>query len=152
MAQTKSLSEIKKIVDKYILKALELTKNELFEIASRKVSEYYYEPVFSPPDKTEPDVYKRTGTLMESLTASNISSTGNGYKFTVGFDDSYLSFSYKDATGLEVLHWYNAASHGGRVPGSHNYWDETLEEIEFRGGVNAIFKNNLIKVGLPIIK
>ena len=55
------------------------------------------------------------------------------------------------ATGEDVLTYFNTGRHGGDAfIGSHNYWDESLEEIESRGGIDNILKKNLKKLGVPI--
>ena len=72
-----NINELNKFIEPYIIKALELTRDELFDIISEKVSDYYREPVFD--GKNEPLGYKRTGKLMESLTASNILTNNKTY-------------------------------------------------------------------------
>lgn len=161
----KNINDLEKILNKYLIKALELTRDEIFEIVAEKVSEYYGEEVFSEPPIDIPDYYVRTGRLMEELTASNITKSGNMYSFTVGWPDSYLTFRYpggfqrKSAsskfngiTGLQVLEAFDSGTHGYTVYGSHNYWQEALEEINARyGGVMELFQKNCIKVGIPIM-
>ncbi len=158
-----NINELNKFIEPYIIKALELTRDELFDIISEKVSDYYREPVFD--GKNEPLGYKRTGKLMESLTASNILTNNKTYSFTVGWDDDYLEYTYpgwkerwgrglrgkNHATGSDVLTYFNTHRHGGNgFLGSHNYWDEFIDEINNRGGIDLIFKKNLIKLGIPI--
>ena len=46
----------------------------------------------------------------------------------------------------------NDHSHGGLVPGEHDYWDEALSELGGEEGIIELFKQNCIKVGIPIIK
>ena len=65
-----------KVLMPYIEKAMKMTRDVIFEIISQKVIDYYNEPVFSPPGRTEPDYYDRTGKLMESLSASAVSRDG----------------------------------------------------------------------------
>lgn len=162
MPKINNIRSLEKLIQPYIEKAMLLTRDEIFEIISRKVSDYYSEEVFSPPNKDVPDAYRRTGTLMDSLTASNIQKTGSCMSFTVGFDDEYLTFQYpgnpneptssvNPASGYDVLTWFNSGLHGGTVSGKHNYWDEAIEEINSKyGGVPQLFKKNLKQVGLPI--
>ena len=38
-----NMKDLEKVVNKYIIKALELTRDEIFEVVSRKVSDYYNE-------------------------------------------------------------------------------------------------------------
>lgn len=159
----KSMNDLNSVLQKYIIQALELTRDEIFEIVSNKIVDYYNEPVFDNIDPTKPKYYQRTGRMLESLSSSAIMQDGDGYKFTVGFDRNYLTFHYpkgftqsgnsdkfNDVTGLDVLQWMNDESHGGTVSGEHSYWDEAIEEIKGLGGFRAMFKRNCKKVGLPI--
>lgn len=164
MPTINNIKDLEQLLQPKILKAMELTRDEIYEIISRKVSNYYSEPVFSPPDETKPDYYKRTGTLRESLTGGHVTYKNGCYSFIVGFDDDYLEFRYSGGfitrrygsqynaiTGEQVLQAFNSETHGYTVGGNHNYWDEALEEIESKGNVDGIFKRNLKKVGVPII-
>lgn len=156
-------NQMEMVVVPYIQKAMVLTRDRIFEVVSKKVSDYYNEQVFSPPDEKKPDYYRRTGNLMESLTATNIKQSGNILSFRVGWDDEYLEYIYpkgfvmsgaKDryngVTGNQVLDWMNSGEHGGTVMGDHNYWDEAINELGGEQGLMRLFKNNCIKVGLPI--
>ena len=64
-----NIKDLEKTLNKYLIKALELTRDEIFEVVFKKVEDYYNEPVFSSLDPTEPAFYERTYKLMESLTA-----------------------------------------------------------------------------------
>ena len=157
------MKQMEKVVMPYIRKAMELTRDRIFEVVSQKVSDYYNERVFSPPDEDIPDVYIRTGRLMESLSATNITQTGTSLSFRVGWDDDYLTFrypggfvkkgssgGYNKATGLQVLEWMDSNSHGGTVDGEHSYWTEAINELGGQSGLIDLFKSNCKKVGLPI--
>ena len=164
MSKIKNISDLENIVKPYIKKAMILTRDQIFDVVSQKISDYYSEEVFNNPfDESEPFMYVRTGKLMESLTASNIKESNGVYSFTVGFDDDYLTFKYEgnpnqpkrphfnQATGRDVLGWLNSGLHGGNVHGGHNYLDEAMDEINTKyGGVSQLFKQNLKRVGLPI--
>ena len=152
----KNINDLNKALEPYLEKAMELTKKEIFEVVSRKVTEYYEEPVFDNDNPSEPKYYRRTGALMENLTASHISKSGNNLSFTVGWDDDYLQMRYKNqfypqqvgATGLSVLRSFNASRHGWTVEGEHDYWDEALEELGGESGIAKLFMDNCKKVGL----
>ena len=163
MPTFKNYNEFEKFFNSKLQKAMELTRDEVFEVVSRKVSDYYNEDVFATPPTDVPDYYERTGTLMESLSGGHVIKQGNAYSFTVGFDDDYLEFRYSGGfttrrygskynaiTGEQVLQAFNTGTHGYTVQGSHNYWDEALDEINSRGGLDGILKRNLIKLGVPI--
>ena len=155
--------QMNNVLQHYILKALQLTRDELFYSISNKIVDFYHEPVFDNYNPMQPEYYKRTGHMLESLSASNIEVNQSDYKFTIGFDRDYLTFRYprgfsinrsqntsKAVTGFDVLQWMNNKSHGGTVSGEHSYWDESIEHINQLGGLNEIFKRNCKKVGLPI--
>ena len=155
-----NMKDLEKVVNKYIIKALELTRDEIFEVVSRKVSDYYNEEVFEHEPRDIPDFYQRTGNLMELLSATHITSNGNGYEFRVGWDSEYLQFrypkgfgksKYNGITGLQVLQAFDSGTHGYTVQGSHNYWTEVFEELNSKyGSIVNLFKENCKKVGLPI--
>ena len=44
-----NMKDLENMVNKYIVKAMELTRDEIFEVVSRKVSDYYNEEVFEHP-------------------------------------------------------------------------------------------------------
>lgn len=155
-----NIKDLEKILDPYFQKAAIKTRDEIFEIMSNKVSEYYSEPVFEHEPYDVPDYYERTGNLMESLTASHVTKTKNGYEFTVGWDEDYLSFHYprgfgkspyNGITGAQVLQAFNSGTHGFTVDGEHNYFDEAMDEINSRGGADGIFIKHLKKQGVPIM-
>lgn len=163
MPTFKNFNDLEKYINTKLVKAMELTRDAIFEIVSEKVLDYYHEDVFATPPTDIPDFYQR-GTnemnLMESLTATHITQNGNMYEFRVGWDQEYLQFKYPKGfgkskyngiTGLQVLQAFNSGTHGYTVEGSHNYWDEALQEIDDKyGGIRNLFKTNCKKVGLPI--
>lgn len=158
-----NMKDLENIVNKYIVKALELTRDEIFEVVSRKVSDYYNESVFATEinlDPAEPEFYERTGNLMESLSASHVIKKGNRYEFRVGWDDDYLTFrypkgfgkgKYNGITGLQVLKAFDSGTHGYTVQGDHDYWTEALDELGNEAGLIELFKKNCKRVGLPIM-
>ena len=155
-----SLDDLQKVLKPYLIKALELTRDEIFEIVLGKVMEYYEEPVFHNTPADEPFFYSRTYKLLDELTSFPVKQNGNSLSFEVGWNTDYLNFEYTGnpswkrnipATGLDVLNYMNSGSHGGTVNGNHNYFDEALDEIESKyGGVIELFKTNCKKVGIPI--
>ena len=154
-----NMKDLENMVNKYIVKAMELTRDEIFEVVSRKVSDYYNEEVFEHPPHDIPDYYQRTGNLMESLSATHITQNGNLFEFRVGWDEEYLTFrypkgfgksKYNGITGLQVLQAFDSGTHGYTVSGSHNYFQEALDELGGESGIINRFKTNCKRVGLNI--
>lgn len=155
-----NIKDLDKAFEPYLEKAMLLTRDEIFEVVSRKVSDYYNEEVFEHEPYDIPDYYQRTGNLMESLTATHITKNRNCYEFRVGWDEEYLSFRYQRGfgnskyngiTGLQVLQAFDSGTHGYTVQGEHNYWTEALEELGNEVGIIERFKKNCKRVGLPIM-
>lgn len=162
MSTFKNYSEIEKFFNSKLQQAMEITRDEVFKIVSQKVSDYYHEPVF---DESDTPMYERTYRLRNELISDPVKYDNNMYSFTVGWDDEYISYTYPGwekrwgrglgginrATGDDVLTYFNTGRHGGGgFTGDHNYWDEALEEIESRGGIDNILKKNLKKLGISI--
>lgn len=159
MPTINNIKDLEKVIQPYLIKALELTRDEIFEVVSRKVSDYYNEEVFAHEPYDVPDYYQRTGNLMESLTATHVTKNGNGFEFRVGWDEEYLSFTYPKGfgkskyngiTGLQVLQAFDSGTHGYTVGGSHNYFQEALDELGGESGIINRFKTNCKRVGLNI--
>ena len=87
MPTFKNYNEFEKFFNSKLHKAMELTRDEVFEIVSQKVLDYYNEPVF---DGIKIPEYHRTGHLMDSLTGGHVKYVNNVYSFTVGWDDEYI--------------------------------------------------------------
>ena len=158
-----SFRELEDKVNKCVEIAMIKTRDVIFKVISNNLIAYYQEPVFDGSSDPE---YIRTGTLMESLTASNIQKNGNLHSFTVGWDDDYLEFTYSGwttrygrglmgknyATGADVLTYMSQCKHGGSAfVGKHNVWGESLDYIDSQyGSVSELFLMHLKATGLPI--
>lgn len=160
MPTFRNYNEFEKFFNSKLQKAMELTRDEVFEVVSSKVSDYYNEDVFTTPPTDVPDYYQRTGNLMESLTATHVTKNGDGFEFRVGWDEEYLTFRYPKGfgnsryngiTGLQVLQAFDSGTHGYTVSGEHNYWTEALDELGNEVGIIERFKKNCKRVGLPIM-
>lgn len=156
MKEIVNIRQLEYEIESRLVEALNLTKEEIYNIVHKKALEYYSEPVFDDPDSTTPNVYKRTNRLANSLRRS-VESDGNGYLLKVGWENDYLGFRYPSfsstgmfPSGFQVLQWFNSSSHGGIVPGSHNFWDEAINEMGGETGIIGIFKKNLRAVGLNV--
>lgn len=165
MPKFKNMKDLEDAINSIIFKAMELTMYEVHNIVFDKVLQYYSEPVFFNSPPTEPKKYIRGSSqmsLMESCKYSGVISSSNGYYFTVGFNDEYLTFRYDgwgdntkskyDAiTGEEVLKAFNNKTHGYTIKGEHKYWDEAIEEIHSQyGSVEELFITKLRECGLQV--
>lgn len=161
----RSMSNLTRIIELRMIKAMELTRDDIFKVVSQKVFDYYEEPVFGTKrnsDPSEPEYYQRGHagrSLMDSLTASNVKKNGDNYEFTVGWDRDYLTFryptgfgnsAYNGITGLQVLQAFDSGTHGYIVHGSHKYFQEAIMELGGQEGIKKKFKKNLKKCGLNV--
>lgn len=158
-----SVSQLRKILETKIQQALILTQEEIYDVIYKHIEEYYEEEVFSPPDRSEPDVYIRTFKFLNSLIKTKIIQTGNSLSCTVQIDDDYLRYKYPGdpswgknvpATGADVVSWANESSHlhthGYTVYGESSFWDDALDELGGKQGILNLMKKNLKAVGVPI--
>lgn len=154
-----SVSQLKKILEQKVQQALILTQEEIYDVIRHHIERYYEEEVFSPPDRSEPDVYSRTYELLNSLIKTNIVQTGASLACSVEIGEDYLRYKYPGnpnwkgnipATGSQVASWANEGSHGGSVSGSISFWDDAIEELGGKQGILNIMKRNLKRVGIPV--
>lgn len=152
----KDFSELKVKIDKCIVAALEQTRRAVGGVLLEKTMDYY--------DEYDPIEYNRTFTLLDGLASESkysldkgkVIKTKDGYEFKVGWDDTYLNFYYKNATGRMVLEWLDNKTHGGWEYDNngdlfeHRFFTEAIEELGGEEGVKNLFKQNCKKVGLPI--
>lgn len=152
----KDFNELKAKIDKCIVAALEQTRRAVGGVLLNKILDYY--------EEYDPTKYQRTNHLIDSLASESeysldrgkVAKTKDGYEFKVGWDDAYLSFYYKNATGRMVLEWLNNKTHGGWEYDNngdlfeHRFFTEAIEELGGEDGVKNLFKQNCKKVGLPI--
>lgn len=172
MTTISNIKDLEIVLRPYIIKALELTRDEIAAIIQSHVDEYYKEDFFVDNDpKNEPYSYERTYEFKNALSNSVYPVTySNGvFSFRVGFAEEYLDFQYDGgATGFQVLGWASEGAHGG-IYGNNTYrflgqqenlrygdsnvffWNDALAEIESKyGSIQNLFKSNCKKVGLPI--
>lgn len=133
--------------------AIMLSQAEIYEVIQKHMEDYYNEPVFSPPDKTEPNTYRRTYQFLNNLIQTNIITENGKISCSVCFDEDYLNSIYMGgATAMQVLGWANDNWHGGNVPGNIEFWNDAMEELGGRAGIMKIIEKNFKKVGLPLTK
>lgn len=156
----KDFNKLKTKIDKCIVAALEKTRRAVGEVLLEKTSDYYdeYDPVQYTREK------ETTFTLLNSIASESkysldngkVTKTKDGYEFKVGWDDTYLNFHYKKATGRMVLEWLDHKTHGGwQYDNSgeqfeHKFFTEAIEELGGEDGIKNLFKQNCKKVGVPI--
>ena len=51
----RNMADLENTVNKYLIKALELTRKEIYMVMANKIVEYYTENVFSEPDSSAPE-------------------------------------------------------------------------------------------------
>lgn len=129
---------------------LSRTKTAVAEV-QEKVREIFQDFLDMYYDDYDPKEYVRTYQLLNSLVKSDIEPTGSGYRAVVYFDIDGLE--YEEATGRQVAETASYGRHGAEsesVAGysginiwSHPLWVITEEQ-------RAIFKNALIKAGIPV--
>jgi len=147
------MKDLENMVNKYIVKAMELTRDEIYEVILIKVSKYYNEDVLEHPSTDVIDYNKKRGNPLESLSASHITRNGNAFEFQVKWDDDYLTFRYPGGYVRSGSNGkYNAITELQAFnSGTHNYFNEVIDEINTHyGSIMGLFKQNCKKVGLPI--
>lgn len=154
-----NIDALKKILNTKIQQALILTQEEIYDVINSHIQDYYKEEVFSPPDKSTPDVYQRTYQFLNSLIKTEIVQTNNTLSCKVQISEDFLNYKYPgntaweghiSATGADVAAWANDCSHGGSVFGEIQFWDDAIDELGGKKGIYNLMKKNLKAVGVPI--
>ena len=141
----------KKQLEEFLLakckNAITKAQSEIYRIIDRFVKEFYSD--------YSPEMYERTYQLYRSLVASEIVSTGSGFKAEVYFDFSSLNYvTGAQPSGKQVL---DAAAYGGHgaeglrvVAGSTGVgvWNDSVQIISAEA--IEILKGMLIAEGIPI--
>lgn len=140
-------SNTKQIIHSIVSQALVMTRNEIFEVISSHINDYYSEPVFR--GLSEPKEYERTYQFMDSLIKTDVKLYNNELYCTVEIDRNYLDYTYSGgATGYNVYEWANACLHGGTVHGAIRFWNNALDELGNESGIKTMLLNNLKRCGL----
>lgn len=144
-----SEEELEAYVEKQAQVAIQSTINEIRNIVKNHLDEYY---------KYDPVMYERQYKLLNSLDIDIKDGVGRVY-FNEGklkyptevtvknvFGDYKLSARADAKKSLEsAMH----GTHGGKIEGVA-IWDESLDDINARGGVINLIKEELIKAGIPV--
>lgn len=145
----KNPSDLIKILDARVSRALKMTQNEIYKVIQSSLSEYYHEPVFG--GSSIPKQYERLYKMLNSIVKTDIVCSGNSFSCTVGVDEGYLSYTYPGgATGREVWEWANANTHGGTVEGNLEVWNNAINNLGGEQGIINLMKQNLKKCGVPV--
>ena len=147
MAQIiKSVSDLTKILETRIQKALEMTQDEIWETIQEHIDAYY--------DEYDPRRYRRSFMFQtESPIKTKVTKDGNRLSCTVEIDPNYLHYTYPGGymTGLGVINLANQRSHGGVYDDDFGkFWDDSIEELGLVPGILYIMKKNLQKCGVPV--
>lgn len=151
MAQTvRSITELKRVFQNRASYAAKLTRDEMFKVFQKHITEYYQEPVFH--GSSIPKQYDRLYKMLNSLVKTDVTQSGSEISCRVEIDRDYLNYTYPEgATGLEVWEWANDNSHGGTVQGNLQVWNDAIEELGGESGILSLMKQNLRKCGVPVL-
>lgn len=160
MPLIKNQKDLEKMLNSYLEKALVQTQKIIYKTIDASINEYYSE--------YEPSLYKRSYKFLESLVQTDIIRKENLFTCEVKIDEDYLTYKYPNtylpnrtinipATGLDVATWANrdesaAGNHGYTVDAGREegFWDIAIDELGDIPGLIKLFKENLIKAGLPV--
>lgn len=153
MAKTiKNFNELSTIFDLRISKALEMTRNEMFKIFQKHITDYYHESVFIDHTSALPLLYERTYKLLNSLIKTDVEKSNGIISCSVRISPEYLNYKYMTGTftGLDVVLSANEQFHGWSVEGDMKIWDDALAELGYKTGILSLAKKNLKKCGVPV--
>lgn len=151
MPLIKNTNDLLKALQTRVSKALTMTRDEIFVVFQRHITEYYKEPVFKDGTSAIPMLYDRTYKLLNSLIKTDVVITGNSLSCSVEIDPNYLDYTYiGGASGLDVVLSANEQFHGWSIEGDIRIWDNALEELGLEYGIRSLMAKNLIKCGVPI--
>lgn len=147
----KSMSDLTKILESRIEKALKMTQQEIFMVIQQHITDYYKEPVFRNGTSAIPMLYDRTYKLLNSLIKTNIVKSGGTISCAVEIDPNYLNYRYMGGvSGLDVMLSANERFHGWSVEGDMCVWNDAMEDLGFKEGISYMMKDNLRKCGVPV--
>ena len=142
----KSMSDLTKILESRIQKALEMTQDDIWNVIKFHIDTYY--------DEYDPKRYVRSFKFQtESLIKTKVVKNGTTLYCTVEIDPEYLHYTYPGgfATGLGVVMEANQHSHGSIYDDDFGcFWDDSMKELGLKPGILYIMKTNLQKCGVPV--
>lgn len=156
MPVIENYNDIKKALQPYIIKAMELTRNDISEVISKKVFDYYNEEFLQNQSEYISDLRQKNRRPSDILAVSKIISENGTYSFRIGWDQDYLEFQYpgvlrtRGTGGLQESDWPPLGRNSKTDAGSHKYWKEAIEELGGKQGIINRFKRNCKLAGLPV--
>lgn len=156
----KDISDLTKIFELRVSKALSATQNEIYKVIQKHISDYYREKVFSYGTSAIPVVYERTYQFLNSLIKTNIVSYGDGFGCSVEIDMKSLDYIQPAEVVIDMIYrGYHAdkSLNNGSYETPHNirtlgnFWKDSIEELGGEVGIMNLMKQNLIKHGVPVI-
>lgn len=147
----KNQNDILKVFQSRVSMALKMTRDDIFKVIQRHITDYYKEPVFRDGTSALPILYNRTYKLLNSLIKTDVVINGNTLSCTVEVDPNYLNYQYMGgANGLDVWLSANEQFHGWSIEGDIRIWDDALAEIGLESGIKYLMKSNLKKCGVNV--
>ena len=140
MPDFRTEAELKNYILKHSRVAVEIAKEQVWQIVDRNLKQYYAE--------FEPKHYDRTEKLLRSLIDDGVKFSGNGWDGSVYFDSSTMNYTTGSWDGDKVLRVAAHGSHGGYAQGTAIFYDSDMEVFERHVD---ILKSALIQAGIPVI-
>ena len=84
----KNMNDLTRMLQIRTSKALELTRDEMFKVFQKYISEYYKEPVFRDGSSAIPIIYDRTYKLLNALIKTDIVVRGTSIFCSVEIDQN----------------------------------------------------------------
>lgn len=155
----KSMSDLKKVVERRLANAMKLTQQEIYEVIQRHIKEYYKEKVFLNGSSAIPAVYDRTYQFLNSLVKTDVVTSGGKVSCSVKIDMDSLYYIQPAETVINMInegyHAYTGVNDHMYetpydIPTNGHFWDDAIEELGGYDGILDIVKKNCRKVGLNI--
>lgn len=164
MAQmVNSMSELKRVLQNRAAYALKTTRDEIYKVIQKHITDYYHEKVFYDEQgnpSSIPNMYQRTYQFLNSLMKTEVVLSGNEIGCTVKIDMDSLHYCQPTTTVIDMIYkGYHADTSLNDdvyetprdIHTLGNFWNDAIEELGGRDGIMRMIKNNLKKCGVPII-
>lgn len=157
------MSELKRILQNRASQALKITRDEIYKVIQRHITDYYHEKVFRNEQgnpSSIPEVYQRTYQFLNSLIKTEVTVSGNEIGCTVKIDIESLDYLQPATTVIDMIYrGYHADTSLNdniydtprNIRTLNNFWNDAIEELGGRDGIMKLMKDNLKRCGVPII-